>query len=70
MKKLIKYLPLVVLLFVAATLIFSIALIPAVIVSLKLINIEFIILALLVIMSTVASLVALMIYIILSKKGR
>lgn len=66
-KKVVKYLPLVVLLFIAATLIFSVTLIPIMAAKLQM-NAELVIIALLIVVSTIASLVGMMIYIILSKK--
>jgi len=66
-KKVVKYLPLVVLLFIAATLIFSVTLIPIMAAKLQM-STEFVIIALLIVVSTVASLVGMMVYIILSKK--
>lgn len=66
-KKVVKYLPLVVLLFIAATLIFSVTLIPIMAAKLQM-STELVIIALLIVVSTVASLVGMMVYIILSKK--
>ena len=66
-KKVVKYLPLVVLLFIAATLIFSVTLIPIMAAKLQM-NAELVIIALLIVVSTIASLVGMMVYIILSKK--
>ena len=68
MEKVINYLPLMVLLLLAATLTFLIILIPATIVQFQITNIVFIVLSLVVVISTVASIVALIIYIILTKK--
>jgi membrane protein implicated in regulation of membrane protease activity len=68
MEKVINSLPLIALLLLASTLIFLIVLIPATIVRFQITNIEFIVLSLVVIMSTVASIVALMIFVILSKR--
>jgi len=69
MGKVINSLPLMALLLLASTLVFLIVLIPATIVKFQITNIEFIVLSLVVIMSTVASIVALMIYVILSKRA-
>jgi len=66
-KKVVKYLPLMVLLFIAATLIFSVTLIPIMAAKLQM-STELVIIALLIVVSTVASLVGMMVYIILSKK--
>ncbi len=64
-----EYIPLVVLLFLATTFVFSVALIPAMVISSEVRNIELLILALLVVISTVAALVGLLIYIILTKRA-
>jgi hypothetical protein len=66
-KRAVKYLPLIVLLFIASTLIFSVTLIPIMTAKLQM-NAELVIIALLIVVSTIASLVGMLVYIILSKK--
>ena len=66
LKKPIKYLPFVVLLLLAATLVLTVVLIPIIIASLGQAVIPVMALGLIIVITTVASLVALMIYITLT----
>lgn len=68
MKNALDVLPPVALLLVSSTMVFLVVLIPAMIVRFQITNIEFVTIAMMILISTAASTVALLLYVLLTKE--